>query len=406
MRRWAKIALGALVGLGLVGAAGWQVMDRDLRALVASMPTDTDILFWNDEQRDAGFRALDRLGWLVDSRVIARGDTVLPLPPGDPLALDFDLDAYFAEQRVAALVVLVDGKVVLERYGLGFGPEGRWTSFSVAKSLTSTMVGAALEDGAIRSLDDKVSAYIPDLAGSAYDDVTVRQLLTMTSGVAWNEDYGDPNSDVARFNSHRPEPGMDATVSYMRGLPREAPPGERWLYKTGETNLIGVLVSSATGKPLAHYLSDKVWSRLGMEQDATWLLGSTGHEISGCCIQASTRDMARFGLFVLDGGRIGDEQVVPEGWFAEAGATQADIGEPGRGYGYQWWTYDDGSFAAQGIFGQGIYIDPARQLVIATNANWPVASEDSYWQGREAFYAAVRDAVPPVRVTPADNQRR
>lgn len=406
MRRWAKIALGALVGLGLVGAAGWQVMDRDLRALVASMPTDTDILFWNDEQRDAGFRALDRLGWLVDSRVIARGDTVLPLPPGDPLALDFDLDAYFAEQRVAALVVLVDGKVVLERYGLGFGPEGRWTSFSVAKSLTSTMVGAALEDGAIRSLDDKVSAYIPDLAGSAYDDVTVRQLLTMTSGVAWNEDYGDPNSDVARFNSHRPEPGMDATVSYMRRLPREAPPGERWLYKTGETNLIGVLVSSATGKPLAQYLSDKVWSRLGMEQNATWLLGSTRHEISGCCIQASTRDMARFGLFVMGGGRIGDEQVVPEGWFAEAGATQADIGEPGRGYGYQWWTYDDGSFAAQGIFGQGIYIDPARQLVIATNANWPVASEDSYWQGREAFYAAVRDAVPPVRVTPADNQRR
>jgi CubicO group peptidase (beta-lactamase class C family) len=288
----------------------------------ATLVKETDILFWSDEQRDAGFRTLDRLPWLVDSRVIVRGDTILPLPPGEPLALDFDVDAYFAQQRVAGLVVLVDGKVVLERYGLGFGPEGRWTSFSVAKSLTSTMVGAALQDGAIRSLDDKVSAYIPDLAGSAYDDVTVRQLLTMTSGVAWNEDYGDPDSDVARFNAHRPDPGMDATVSYMRRLPREAPPGERWLYNTGETNLIGVLVSSATGQPLAQYLSDKVWSRLGMEQDATWLLGSTGHEISGCCIQASTRDMARFGLFVLGDGRIGDERVVPEGWFAEAGASR------------------------------------------------------------------------------------
>ncbi|MFC3099308.1 serine hydrolase [Altererythrobacter lauratis] len=395
MKRWAKVTLGALAALAVLGGAGWLSLDREIRALVASLPTDTDILFWSDAQRDAGFRMLDRLGWLVDSRVVSRGaGPVRALPQGEPLALDFDLDAYLARQRVAALVVLVDGQVVLERYGLGFGPEGRWTSFSVAKSLTSTLVGAALQDGAIRNLDDKVSAYIPDLQGSAYDDVTVRQLLTMTSGVAWNEDYGDPQSDVARFNAHRPDAGVDATVSYMRRLPREAPAGEKWRYKTGETNLLGVLVSSATGKPLAQYLSEKIWSRAGMEQDATWLLGATGHEISGCCIQAATRDMARFGLFVLDGGQIGAVQVVPEDWFALAGSKQADIGEPGRGYGFQWWTYDDGSFAAQGIFGQGIFIDPARRLVIATNGNWPVASARAYWDGREALYAAVRAAVP------------
>ena len=393
MNRWLKRALLALAGLGLVGGTAWYAMDRDTRALVATMPTDTDILFWNDAQRDAGFRMLDGLGWLVEARPIARGDTVLPLPPGEPLALDFDLERYLAHQRVAGLVVLVDGRVVLERYGLGFGPEGRWTSFSVAKSLTSTLVGAALQDGAIRSLDDKVSAYIPDLAGSAYDDVTVRQLLTMTSGVAWTEDYADPQSDVARFNAHVADEGVDATVSYMRRLPREAPAGERWSYKTGETNLIGVLVSSATGKPLAQYLSEKVWAPLGMEQDASWLLGSTGHEISGCCVQASTRDMARFGLFVLGGGQSGGVQVVPEGWFDEAGTAQADIGEPGRGYGYQWWTYDDGTFAAQGIFGQGIFIDRARRLVIATHGNWPVASADEYWTEREAFYRAVQAAV-------------
>src|SRR3546814_10092152 len=111
-----------------------------------------------------------------------------------------------------------------------------------------------------------------------------------------------------------------------------------------------------------------------MEQDATWLLGPTGHEISGCCVQAATRDMARFGLFVMGGGFAGGKQVVPDGWFAEAATKQADIGAPGRGYGYQWWTYDDGTFAAQGIFGQGIFIDPARKLVIASNSNWPVAS--------------------------------
>ena len=394
MSRWLMRGLFGLAGLGLIGGAGWLAIDRDTRALVATLPTDTDILFWNDAQRDAGFRMLDRLGWLVEARPIARGTAVLPLPAGEPLALDFDLEGYLAHQRVAGLVVLVDGRVVLERYGLGFGPEGRWTSFSVAKSLTSTLVGAALQDGAIRSLDDKVSTYIPDLAGSAYDDVTVRQLLTMTSGVAWTEDYADPQSDVAQFYARKADEGVDATVSYMRRLPRAAPAGERWSYNTGETNLIGVLVSSATGKPLAEYLSDKIWAPLGMEHDASWLLGSTGHEISGCCLQASTRDMARFGLFVLGGGRIGETQVVPAGWFDEAGTAQADIGEPGRGYGYQWWTYADGAFAAQGIFGQGVFIDRARNLVIATHGNWPVASADEYWNARDAFYRAVQAAVP------------
>src|SRR3546814_2634731 len=126
---------------------------------------------------------------------------------------------------------------------LGYGPEGRWTSFSVAKSFTSTLVGAAVKDGYIKSLDDKVSAYIPGLKGSAYDDVSVRQLLTMTSGVKWNEDYTDPKSDVAQFNLQAPVPGEDITVSYMKRLPREAPAGSKWVYKTGETNLIGVLVS-------------------------------------------------------------------------------------------------------------------------------------------------------------------
>lgn len=391
MRRSLKRCLIALAVLAVAGGIGWAMLDRDTRALLRSLPTNTDVLFWSDAQRDAGFRMLDGLPWLVESRVIARGPTVRPLPPGTPLSLD--LDSYFADQRVAGLVVLVDGQVVLERYGMHFRPEGRWTSFSVAKSLTSTLVGAAIQDGSIRSLEDKVSMYVPDLAGSVYDDVTIRQLLTMTSGVGWNEDYGDPASDVARFNAHVPDDGVDATVSYMRQLDRVAPPGQQWAYKTGETNLIGVLVSSATGRPLADYLSEKIWAPFGMEQQATWLLGSTGHEISGCCIQASTRDMARFGLFVLQGGRIGDEQVVPENWFAEATSKQADIGEAGRGYGFQWWTCDDGTFAAQGIFGQGIFIDPARQLVIASNGNWPVASGQGYGDRRLAFYHRVQAAV-------------
>ncbi len=334
------------------------------------------------------------------------GDTPLPLPPGPPLKLPIDVDAYMASQRGAALLVLHDGKVRLERYGLDFDAAGRWTSFSVAKSITSTLVGAALRDGFIRSMDDKVSDYVPDMKGSAYDDVSIRQLLTMTSGVRWNEDYADPNSDVARFNNHKPEDGVDALVSYMRRLPRDVPAGTRWLYSTGETNLVGIVLGAAIGKPLSEYLSEKIWKPAGMEQQATWILSRSGKEISGCCIQAATRDFARFGLFILNGARVDGQSIVPDGWLAEATTERVGIGVPERGYGYQWWTWADGSFTARGIFGQGIFIDPKRRIVIASNANWgggardPVASE-----AREAFYRAVQKAVDDEAAVPRENSQ-
>ncbi|MEL7047057.1 MAG: serine hydrolase, partial [Pseudomonadota bacterium] len=370
-----KWLAGTLAVLVLALAMAYLGADKDTRRLIASLPTNTDVLFWSVPQRDAAFRMMDGLPFLIPSRKVAAGDAVLPLPEGAPMRLPLDVDSYMREQRTAALVIVHDGRLRLERYGLDFDGAGRWTSFSVAKSLTSTLVGAAIRDGFIESIDDPVSDYIPAMRGSVYDGVSIRQLLTMTSGVQWNEDYEDPESDVALFNAHQPEPGVDATVSYMRALPREAPAGSRWVYKTGETNLIGVLVSSATGKDLATYLSEKIWAPFGMEQDASWLLGMTGHEISGCCIQASTRDFARFGLFLLGGGVVDGQPVLPAGWISAATTSQVDIGRPGSGYGYQWWTFDDGTYAARGIFGQGIFIDPARRLVIASNSNWPVATD-------------------------------
>ena len=389
-----KIAIGTLLVLAVAGTAGWLSLDKETRALLKTVPTNRDLLFWTQPQRDAAFRALDRLPILAKSHTIAASSTPKPLQQGEPLKLPLDLDAFVAGQRSAALMVLHNGKVRLERYGLGFDKDGRWTSFSVAKSFTSTLAGAALSDGFIKSLDDKVSVYIPDLKGSAYDDVSVRQLLTMTSGVRWNEDYGDPNSDVARFNNHKPEAGMDALVSYMRKLPRDVPAGTRWLYSTGETNLVGILVSQATKKPLADYLAEKVWQPVGMEQPATWLLSKTGQEISGCCIQASARDYARFGQFILDGAKVQGQSIVPDDWLAAATTSRTSIGQPGRGYGYQWWTYDSGSFAARGIFGQGIFIDPQRKIVIVTNANWDGGARDpAASQAREAFYLAVQKAV-------------
>ncbi|MBX9661826.1 serine hydrolase [Novosphingobium sp.] len=378
--------------VGLAGLGWYASLDAETRGLLAAMPTDRDVLMWTVPQRDAAFRAMDRLPVLAEAREIAPSDKPLPLPAGKPLTIP-GVEAYMASQRAAGLVIVQDGKVRFERYGLGFAAQGRWTSFSVAKSFTSTLVGAAIKDGFIKSLDDKVSQYIPDLKGSAYDDVSVAQLLTMSSGVRWNEDYEDPKSDVASFNNAEPEQGMDATVSYMRKLPRAHPPGTVWHYNTGETNLIGVLVSSAVKKPLSQYLEEKIWKPAGMEAKATWLLGKTGHEIAGCCIQAATRDFARMGLFVLANGNAGGQQIVPPDWFAAAAHKQKDIGTPGRGYGYQWWTYDDGSVAAQGIFGQGIFIDPKRRLVIASNADWTRADEGPEGEGREAFYRKVQALI-------------
>ena len=393
MKKW---ILGILLVIAAAFGLFWVTADKDMKALVSNMPTDTDVLFWSIPQRDAAFRSLDRLPMLANSNIIEAGDDVYPMPKGAPLDLGMDVDAYMKHQRTAGLVIIQDGKIRLEKYGLDFSGEGKWTSFSVAKSFSSTLVGAAIKDGYIKSIDDKVSAYIPDLKGSAYDDVSIQQLLTMTSGVKWNEDYGDKKSDVALFNAHKAEPGVDVTVSYMRKLPREAPAGSKWVYKTGETNLIGVLVSSATKKNLSAYLSEKIWAPFGMEQDASWLLGPTGHEISGCCIQASTRDFARMGLFMLGGGVAGGKSVLPDGWIAAATTKQADIGEADSGYGYQWWTMNDGSYAAQGIFGQGIFIDPKRKLVIASNSNWPQATDrqgGDQGQKRALFYKQVQSAI-------------
>jgi CubicO group peptidase (beta-lactamase class C family) len=398
--RLRTLAIAAAACLVLGGGLLFATLDKETRGLLAAFPTDRDVLSWKLNQRDAAFRAFDRLPILAKAAPIDPSESPLPLPNGEPLVIP-GIDEYMADQRTAGLVIIQDGKVRFERYGLGFDAAGRWTSFSVAKSFTSTLVGAAIQDGFIRSLDDTVSRYIPDLRGSAYDEVTIRQLLTMSSGVRWNEDYEDPDADVARFNNATPEPGMDATVSYMRTLPRAHPAGEVWHYNTGETNLIGVLVSSATGKPLAQYLQEKIWEPAGMEAAATWLLGKTGHEIAGCCLQAATRDFARFGLFVLANGNVGGRQIVPANWFAEAVRKQKEIGMPGRGYGFQWWTYDDGAVSAQGIFGQGIFIDPARRLVIASHSNWPRASLGPQPAARETFYAQVRallDAEQPAAV--------
>lgn len=371
----------------------WFNIDKHVRYLIVNQPTSENPLFWTTEQRDAAFQSIEKLG-ILPYRKIAKSDTTVPKKEStNRLTLDETLmDRFFDEQRIGGLVVMHKGNIVFERYGLEFHSDKKWTSFSVAKSFTSTLVGAAIKDGFIRSLDDKVSDYIAGMRGSEYDNVTIEQLLTMTSGVQWNEDYTDPESDVNQFNFHTPTEGVDVTVSYLRDLPRAHPPGEQYLYSTGETNLIGVLISEATGLPLSEYLSEKVWQHIGAEQDASWLLGPTGHEISGCCIQASTRDFARFGQFIAKGANVDGESILPEGYLAKATAQHVQF-DAGDGYGFQWWIFADRIFHGRGIFGQGIFIDIKNELVIAVNSNWPVASSSEYRDKKYEMYRYIQAQI-------------
>lgn len=347
------------------------------------------VLFWTPADRERAFRAMETV---MPHAPVSRGETpVRALPPGDPI--DLDASAYMAAQNVAGLLVIQDGRIRLERYGLGIGERDHWVSFSMTKSLTSTLVGTALKSGAIGSLEDPVTRYLPALAGGGYEGVTIRQLLTMTSGVRWNEDYFDPNSDVARFLQEPARPGEDPVVAYMSRLPRQAEPGARWNYSTGETNLVGALVAAAEGRPLAELLSERIWSRAGMEADAFWALDQGGREMGGCCVSATLRDWGRIGLMALEDGRLGGERIVPDDWFAQAVVKQADIGEPGEGYGFQWWTQDDGVYGAYGIFGQAIRVDPERRLVIVLLSAWPQAVGRSQRTAREAFFRQVDAAV-------------
>ncbi len=388
---------GILALLFFIGAADSRAVSQTTPPASPYASLNRPTTTWSQAERKIGFAHWDSI---FPSRDVPRGAKVHPLPTGAPLAAFAAgtedaawLDGYFAEQRVAGLIVLQNGRIRLERYALGYDSTMRWTSQSVSKSITSTLVGAALKDGYIKSLDDPVTRYIAGLRGSAYDSVTVRQLLTMTSGVRWTEVYTDTASDVWRFYAERAPPGMTRTVSYMRKLPREAPPGTKWVYKTGETHLLGVLVSEATKKTLAQYLSEKIWAPYGMEHDAAWQIDLTGSELAGCCLHVALRDYARFGQFILDGARIDGRSIVSDGYLDAATSTQVETTIPGRGYGYQWWTFGGGRFGGVGIHGQMIHIDPVRQLVIVTSSAWPDATSPTRSDARAELIRRITQAV-------------
>lgn len=323
------------------------------------------------------FRNTDRI---FPTRVIGRGPRPYPMHSAPTSfgnvrfpsrGTEYDLEDYVRLNRVAGLLVLDDERIALERYELGNNENTRWTSMSIAKSVSTTLVGVAIKDGFITSVGDPLTKYLPELKTSSYNDVSVKELLQMTSGVRWDDTHTDPASN-RRFMLElqiAQEPGK--ILQYVSSRPRAAPPGTRWNYSTGETHIVGALLRAASGRWLSDYLSERIWARLAMESDANWWLESrSGLECAGCGINATLRDYGRFGLFMMNDGTFHGERVLPDGWVREATAPRV-VGGENLEYGYMWWpvpapdgSYGDHAFSARGIFGQYLYVNPTKRIVI------------------------------------------
>lgn len=332
---------------------------------------------------DKAVRTYSQTERIFPTRVIKAGSKLTPLLQSSQQLTSlkftsegkiYDLPDYVALNRMVGLLVLKDGKIAYEHYDFGVTPNTKWMSMSVAKSFVSTLVGAAIKDGYITSLNDPVTKYLPQLLGSAYEGVSVRDLLMMASGVQWNETYTDPSSDRRKLLELQIASNKQGAIfDVMKSLSKASDPGKNFNYSTGETVLIGEVVQAATKMPLADYLSKKIWVPVGMQADGLWWLDSPGgHEVGGSGILAVLRDFGRFGQFILDGAKVNGQSIVPEGWLADAGGAKPIAGVTGKnGYGYQWWTVKpeagkihESVFMGRGIHGQYLYINPANNIVI------------------------------------------
>lgn len=315
------------------------------------------------------------------TRIIRRAGPVAPLNyarhqltsfPIRSNDMDFDLYDYLSRNRVAGLLVMQDDEIVLEHYDLGIDAHTPWASMSMAKSVATTLIGAAIRDGFIDHVDEPLTRYLPELVGTCYDGVSIRHLMRMASSVRWNDVHTDPLSERHHMLELQiaQEPG--AIMRFAAGLDRSGEPGTIWNYSTGDTHLVGALVKAATGQWLADYLSDRIWSRLGMEADAHWWLeAENGLEVAGSGICATLRDYARFARFCMNDGVIDGEQVLADGWMKEA-TSASMIADAAVNYGYMWWvvpdargSFEDGAFSARAIFGQYLYVNPRRKILIA-----------------------------------------
>ncbi|MBE0553740.1 MAG: serine hydrolase [Rhodobacteraceae bacterium] len=353
-----RILKGLLVVAVLLAAAAVWKREEITRLMAVNALFSPDRIVQNFSHMDQLFL----------TRPLSRGEEpVSPLPPGAPFALPAEVEAWIKARSVTGLVILKDGQLRHESYYLGTGPDDLRISWSVAKSFLAALFGVLEAEGAFGSLDDQVTVYAPSLKGSAYDGATIRDVLTMSSGVAFNEDYLDFWSDINRMGRVLALGGsMDGFAAGLKD--RAADPGTRWHYVSIDTHVIGMVIRGATGKDIPELLESRILAPMGLEAAPYYLTDGEGVSFVLGGLNLRTRDYARFGQMVLQGGQWQGQQVVPAGWVQAMTTPQA---ADGSAYGFQWWIPADaapGEVMAQGIYGQYIYINPGLGVVIAVNS--------------------------------------
>lgn len=384
------------------------------------LPDPHQMLNWSQKDRVIGFRN-DYRNYAGDvfhhgkAKPLARADNLLVDAQYKVNGHTYHLADYLKRENVAGMLVLKNGKVAYKYFAEGNTDTTLWTSRSVGKSVVSTLVGIAIKQGKIHSLDDNITVYEPELKGTAWDGVTLEQLIQHTSGVAWNEDYTNPKSDFAQLTQCEAQAGAYACVrNIVTHLKRAHPAGEQWSYSSGGAWLLGDVLERATGMSLAAYLQQTVWQPNGMASDGVWHAYQSGkHDVGAHGFNATLEDWGRFGEFILNEGRLTDgKQILPDNWVNDAATwTQAkdsvSAAHPEGIYGYQWWnnaipanaqhvvpTASEGlkhSLWALGIYGQIIMVNRAENLVIVQWSTWPQAEPSFSAQPLEAalMYSAI-----------------
>lgn len=357
--KWLVRILLALV-LALIVVGVWK-RDEITRLMAVNSLFAEDKIVSNFSNMDQAFL----------STPVSRGNgPTAELGYGPEVTLPAQVDDWIIQRDVTALVVLKDGQIVYENYFKGTKPEDLRISWSVAKSYLSALLGILLEEGQISSIDDQVTQYAPSLTGTAYEGATIRNVLNMASGVTFDEDYLDKDSDINRMGRVIALGGAldDFTTSLKDSF---AKPGSQWQYVSIDTHVLGMVIRGATGRSIPDLLSEKIVAPMGLEYEPYYLTDGSGVAFVLGGLNLTTRDYARMGQMFLQNGAFNGKQIVPANWVAASTAPSAPTAPDAIGYGYQWWIpkgAQPGEFMARGVYGQYIYIDRAAGVVIATNA--------------------------------------
>ena len=344
-----------------------------------SAPIKPKPLYTGEVQHDVFPHTKD----LYPSRTMAASVSPFAFPDGDPVELP-ETFVFEGEKRSAqgflegtdtvALLLLKGGAICFERYMLTGGPDVHWMSFSVAKSFVSALIGIAIEQGHIGSIEESITQYVPSLSRSAYNGVRIKDVLQMSSGARWNEDYSDPDADIHGYTAVMS--GEGSFDEFVAGMQREREPGTLCQYNSGDTQALGMLLRNATGQSITDYMQQQLCEPLGMERPGYWVLDCAGMELAAGGVNLVARDFAKLGELYRNHGVWEGRQIVPADWVRDSTKPDAPHLMPGQvivgghvfpfGYGYQWWIPegDRGEYSAIGVYNQFVYVDPSRDVVV------------------------------------------